>query len=432
MIDHAVSPCVDFYQYANGGWLRRAVIQPHDTAALHLWRLTRNDNIGVFNDMAHRTQAMLLRLLTTAQASAATTSDPETRVVGTFYGSCLSALQVGTSAERAWQCYAITDTLLRPALGHLYARAMLSPATRHRALAFVASLRAALQSHLQATPFMHDSTRAYALAKVAALTVALGAPEDGPDYTTLHLSPTDYEANLQTMHSFLWQQKLAAIGRPTPEAWRAPPYEINAAEHPDMLEIPAVLWQPPLFDATGDLATNYGGLGALIGHELLHGFGTVGRYFAANHVRFEWIFPADTAVFTQRLQRLVQQFNAFVSVAGPSKSDSVHVDGQHTLEENLADLGGLRVAYAAFQRALQEQPRKTMHGFTPEQRFFLAFANLHRLKLANGASGSDDAHAPAQFRVNGPLANMPEFAQAFGCHAGDLMVRSPDERVDVW
>jgi putative endopeptidase len=284
---------------------------------------------------------------------------------------------------------------------------------------------------------MGDSTRAYALNKLAALSIQVGTPDSIPDYTKLALNPTDYTKNRQAIQSFKWQLQMACIGqKDKQDAWLFDAYRINAAEHndADMLEIPSVLWQPPLFNPTGDIAANYGGIGALIGHELMHGYGTYGRYFGAHHVRLDWIFPPDTAAFTQRIQRLEQQFDAFLIRPGQGYLPPRYVDGKQTLEEDLADVGGLRIAYDAFEQAMRGKPRTTVHGRTPDQRFFLAFANLHRSKsvLPPDKVRYDDAHAPERFRVNGAVSNMPEFAKAFGCQAGDPMVRSQKDRVEIW
>jgi putative endopeptidase len=330
-----------------------------------------------------------------------------------------------------------TDTLLSPALGALYTRTIMTPAVRKSAVVLTNELRSALDARLRASRWMGDSTRSYALEKLSALRMQVGTPDSMPDYASLTLSPTDYSQNRKAIQELRWRQHIAGIGHAVSEAeWQFAAYRINAAEHneSDMLEIPAVLWQPPLFAPTGDAAENYGGIGALVGHEMMHGFGTYGRYFGAHHVELNWIFPPDTAAFTQRTERLAEQFDAFVLSADSTSIDSIHVDGHRTLEEDLADLAGLQVAYDAFESATRNQPRQTIHGFTPEQRFFLAFANLHRVVLTPLAMRQvrADSHAPDQFRVNGTVSNMPAFANAFGCHEGDAMVRMPSRRVEIW
>jgi putative endopeptidase len=395
------------------------------------------DHLGLFNELAHQTQTKLLHILTRAQAEAPTTADPITRVVGTFYGSCLTFNRSLPEAIREQRCFAATDSALRPALGQLFTRAILPPSSKTLAETFATTLRTALRAKLQHSQWMGDSTRTYALTKLAALSIQVGTPDSIPDYTKLTLSPTNYTQNRLAIQTFKWQLRVTAIGRANTQGkWLFSAYGINAAEHneTDMLEIPSVLWQFPLFDPNGDVAANYGGIGALIGHEMMHGFGTRGRYFGAHQVRLNWIFPPDTAAFTDRIQRLAQQFDAFVIRPSDGTAPPLHVDGKRSLEEDLADVGGLRIAYDAFMQAMRDRPRTPINGFTPEQRFFLAFANLHRSQsvLPPAQRRYNDVHPPDRFRVNGAVSNMPEFAKAFGCKAGDPMVRAADQRVEIW
>jgi putative endopeptidase len=278
------------------------------------------------------------------------------------------------------------------------------------------------------------------LRKIARYTEQIGAPPLTTDYRLLDLSPTDYAHNRQVIKDFLYQQRLNAIGE-TQESWMFRPYVLNATEHESnaTIEVPAVLWTPPLYDVHGDPAANYGALGMLLSHEYMHAFGTV------NHV---WLDTRDDSAFTARTHRLVQQADAY-TITTPS-GDVQHLDGTRLLEENLADLEGVRVAYDAFMQitsaqttsaqttsaqamsAAQPPTVSTSSVSTPAQRFFLAFANLMREKPVPTRALANDFHAPDAFRVNGPLANMPEFAHAFGCHAGDPMVRPARQRVELW
>jgi putative endopeptidase len=287
-------------------------------------------------------------------------------------------------------------------------------------MAFMRSIHAAVERRLRQASWPSDSTRAHVLRKIAQYTEQIGAPPLTTDYSTLDLSATDYAHNRQAIKDFLYQQQLKAIGD-NHESWMFRPYVLNATENESnsAVEVPAVLWTSPLYDPTGDPAANYGALGMLVSHEFMHAFGTVNRV---------WLDTRDESTFTARTQRLVQQANAY-AITMPN-GEVRHLDGMHTLEENLADLDGIRVAYDAFLHTGAVNTNASHTGFTPAQRFFLAFANLMREKEVR--EHANDTHAPKEFRVNGTLSNMPEFAQAFGCKDGDPMVRPISQRVEVW
>jgi len=192
---------------------------------------------------------------------------------------------------------------------------------------------------------------------------------------------------------------------------------------------PAGILQPPFFDAQADDAVNYGGIGAVIGHEMTHGFDDQGRKSDADGNLKDWWTPADAEKYNVRSKLVETQYDGYVAI------DTLHVNGKLTLGENTADLGGLAVAYHALEHALEGKPRPLIDGFTPEQRFFLSYANVWRAKYRPEALRMQIAtnpHSPAQWRVNGPLSNLPEFAQAWGCKAGDAMVRGDSLQVRIW
>jgi putative endopeptidase len=220
------------------------------------------------------------------------------------------------------------------------------------------------------------------------------------------------------LKAFLYRQQLNAIGHAT-EGWMFHPWVINSTESEGnaVVEVPAVLWQPPLFDTMADPAQNYGALGVLVSHEFMHAFGYVNR---------AWLDPNDLAPFTARIQRLITEADAYTFPGRDGQPQ--HLDGKKTLEENLADLNGVRAAYNAFVYA--EPPHALKN--TNASQFFLSFANLMREKRIHEAPSANDWHAPERFRVNGSLANLPEFALAFGCKAGDPMVRPATQRVEIW
>jgi putative endopeptidase len=196
-----------------------------------------------------------------------------------------------------------------------------------------------------------------------------------------------------------------------------------------VLTYPAAKFQPPFFDPQADDAVNYGALGSTIGHEISHGFDDEGRQYDARGNRRDWWTAEDAARFNARAERMVAQYNGYVAV------DTVHINGKLTLGENIADLGGVTLSYYALQRALRGKPRTSIDGLTPEQRFFISWAQNWRETSRDTrllTQVRTDPHSPSRFRVIGPLSNMPEFARAFGCRPGDPMVRADDVRVELW
>jgi predicted metalloendopeptidase len=303
-IDASVSPCVDFYQYAVGGWLERTTVTPTDTAADHIWGITTvRDRVGIFSEIAQHTRGTLLHVLEQAQAEAVKTTDPIVRVVGNFYGSCMNAPATDDAgqplsiAAHQWQCFGATDSLLAPALGALYTRTMLPPSRRAQAEAFGKTLTVAVKHRITQATWLSDSSRANALHKLAGYTIQIGAPPLTEDYGPLTLSATDYTKNRQALKDFLYREQLNTIGHAT-EGWNFKPWVINSTEHEStkVVELSAVMWQPPLFDFGGDPAVNYGALGVLISHEFMHAFGNVNR---------AWLDPDYQKKFSSSFQRLM-------------------------------------------------------------------------------------------------------------------------------
>ena len=231
---------------------------------------------------------------------------------------------------------------------------------------------------------------------------------------------------------FEFRRNLDKLGKPiNRKEWGMAPQIVNAYYNPLLNEVvfPAGILQPPFFDFTIDDAVNYGAMGAVIGHELLHGFDDQGRKFDAQGSMTNWWTQEDEEKFTERSQRLIDQFNSYVV------AEDTHVNGELTLGENIADLGGLTMAYYALQLALGDSGRERIDGFTPEQRFFLSWAQVWRRNVREEAlklQVNTDPHAPARYRINGPTANMPEFYEAFGCEDGDGMVNPTNTRVTIW
>jgi putative endopeptidase len=224
------------------------------------------------------------------------------------------------------------------------------------------------------------------------------------------------------------------IGKPVDRAeWSMTPPTVNAYFNPTMNEIvfPAGILQPPFFDVTMDDAINYGAIGAVIGHEITHGYDDEGRHYDANGNLVEWWTEKDAKEFDGRAQKVVDEYNSFEALPG------LHVNGKLTLGENIADLGGVSIGYDALERALKKDPsrRKTIDGFTPEQRFFLSFAQLWRINIREAEQRrliTVDPHSPGRFRSVGPLMNFQEFYDAFDIKPGAKMYRAPELRAKIW
>jgi putative endopeptidase len=298
----------------------------------------------------------------------------------------------------------------------------------------VNNLRDALDRRIGALAWMGPETKRQANAKLAAFARKIGYPDRWRDYSALEVRPGSFYANQRRAADFALRRDLAKIGRPVDRAeWGMTPPTVNAYYNPSLNEIvfPAGILQPPFYNTNADDAVNYGAMGAVIGHEMTHGFDDQGRQFDAEGNLRDWWTPADAGAYKQRAQRVSDQFDAYTVV------DSVtHVNGKLTLGENIADLGGLTVAYEAMERAMAGKPRPApIDGLTPEQRFFMGWAQVWRelqTPQAERLQVNTDPHAPGRWRVNGPLANMPRFAQAFGCKPGDPMVRGDAVRAQIW
>jgi predicted metalloendopeptidase len=334
--------------------------------------------------------------------------------------------------ERWKRVLSTVDGSIGEALGQLYVAEYFPPAAKARALRLVGNIRAALRTRLQQVEWMDAPTRAAAVAKLDAFHVKIGYPDKWRDYHTLRVDRGPYVLNVFRADEFEVRRDLAKIGRPADRTeWQMTPPTVNAYYDSSMNEIvfPAGILQPPFFDEKADDALNYGGIGAVMGHEMTHGFDDQGRQFDARGNLSDWWSPASAARFQKLAAGIVRQFNAYVAI------DDLHVNGELTQGENIADLGGVKLAYAALQKALEGKPRTVIGGFTPEQRFFLSFASIWRENIRPEElrmQVNTDPHSPPRFRVNGPLSNLPEFARAFHVPEGAPMRRPDDERVVIW
>jgi len=347
-----------------------------------------------------------------------------------FYGQILE----GTPEQQPrWKrMVSATDEAMGEILGRLYVERSFPPEAKARALELVGNLRAALAERIRRLPWLGGPAREQALAKLDAMAVKVGYPDRWRDYSALKVDRRSHVGNVLAARTFAFERDLAKLGRPVDRAeWGVSPVTNNAFYDDSLNEIcfPAGILQPPYFDPGADDAANYGNIGATIGHEMTHGFDDEGRHYDARGNLRDWWSPGEAAAFSARAELMVRQFDRYQPLSGLS------INGKATLGENIADLGGLKLAFDAFTLSRKARPAAVIGGFTPEQRFFLAYAGSWRTKVREEALREalmTDPHAPAKYRVNGPLSNLPEFHEAFGIKAGEPMWRPVAERPVIW
>lgn len=362
--------------------------------------------------------------------AAGTLSSPFVNEAFTFSQNLTGAKE---QLPRYKRCIASTDRALGEALGKAYVAKYFTPQAKARANAMVNNIKAEFRTRLASRTWMSDSTRNMAYRKLDAFVQKIGYPDKWKDYTALQIAPgASYYENALAVTAFNNADDVARINKPVDRSrWGMTPPTVNAYYNPLMNEIvfPAGIMQPPFFDPNADDAVNYGGMGAVIGHEMSHGFDDEGAQFDAQGNLKTWFTKADLASFKAKTDAYAAEFDQNTIL------DSLHVNGKLTNGENIADLGGLTIAYAAMEKALGNKPRKKIDGFTPEQRFFLAWAQIWRSNTTPEAARTriaTDPHSPALWRVNTPLSNMPEFAKAWGCTIGAPMARPAADAVVIW
>ena len=348
-----------------------------------------------------------------------------------FFSKALSGQQ--EQKPRWKRAMAMVEAALGEAVGEVYVGKFFAGEAKTRALDVVESVRGALEARLHEVEWMQGATREKALEKMQGFGVKIGYPDKWIDYTTLEVRAGDHLGNVQRARAFEHRRAMGFADAPTDKTrWLMLPQQINAYYHPNLNEIvfPAAILQPPFFDATADEAVNFGSFGAVVGHEMTHGFDDQGCQYNAKGNLENWWAKADKEEYEKRVDVQVQQ-------AAKQRVHGKELNGKLTCGENIADLGGLKLALRALrQRAAAaggEAPK--INGFTAEQRFFLAWAQVwrenvskeHALKML-----TVDPHGPNQYRTNGPLANMPEFHAAFGIKDGASMCVAAEERVDIW
>jgi putative endopeptidase len=340
-----------------------------------------------------------------------------------------------TENRPRWKrCLSETDRDIGEALGKAYVDKTFSPEARARARAIIGDIRDAFGDRLRHLTWMSDATRSQALNKLVRMREKVGYPDVWRDYTRLRVDDGAFVLNVFGARSFSWQRVKDRPGTPVDTTeWIMTPPTVNAYNDitKNEMAFPAGALEPQTFDVHADDAANYGSLGAgWAGHELTHGFDDQGRHYDEHGNLRDWWTSADSARFVQQADLLVRQFDEFIQV------DTLHVNGRLTLGENLADFGGLLTGYDAMERALVRDGRPGLiDGFTPEQRFFISYAQgwrAHARPAFLRLIRLTDVHAPDQWRVIGPLSDMPQFAQAFHCHPGDRMVRPDSLVARIW
>lgn len=324
------------------------------------------------------------------------------------------------------------DNGLGEALGEVYVKKYFSEDAKKRCLEMVNNMQAVYRERINNLDWMSDSTKKQAIAKLDVFITKIGYPDKFRDYSKLTITRDSYARNVLAANEFAFNIMIDKLGKPVDKTeWGMTPYTVNAYYNPTINEIvfPAGILQFPFFDPEVDDAINYGGIGAVIGHEMTHGFDDQGCQFDKDGNLKNWWSPEDYKRFKEKTGAIVNQYNAFTVL------DTVHVNGELTLGENIADLGGLSIAYDAYSRTEEAKKNAEIDGFTAKQRFFFGWAQVWRQNITKENLMQrivTDPHSPGVYRTNGPLMNMTEFYEAFGVKEGDKMWRPESERVKVW
>ncbi len=332
-----------------------------------------------------------------------------------------------------WQrMSSLVDGNLGDLLGQLYVKQYFNDAAKQRMISLVKNIQSTFRSRINGLDWMTDSTKQQALGKLDAIVNKIAFPDKWEAYPGVVTTSNDLLANLQSINEFEYNKMVSRMGKPVDKTeWGMTPPTINAYYNPANNEIafPAGILQFPFFDFGADDAVNYGGIAAVIGHELTHGFDDEGRQYAADGNLKEWWTKADETKFNERADKVAAQYDAF------TVNDSIHVNGRLTLGENLADLGGLNIAYEAFKNTPEGKSDKKIDGFTPDQRFFLSWAQVWRANITPEFAAQlvvVDPHSPGMYRCNGPVSNIDAWYKAFDVKEGDAMYKPESARIKVW
>ncbi|HVP60093.1 MAG TPA: M13 family metallopeptidase [Myxococcaceae bacterium] len=335
-------------------------------------------------------------------------------------------------APRWKRCVRWVDRDLGEALGQQFVQKNFSPELKQKAVEMVRLIEREMEDDLRTLDWMSPPTRARALEKMAAMANKIGYPDRWRDYASIRLARDDFHGNVGRSLRFESARQLARIGKPVDHGeWDITPQTVNAYYSPTMndMNFPAAVLQPPLFDPKMDAAPGYGNTGGTIGHELTHGFDDEGRQFDAQGNLKDWWTQEDAAEFTRRASCISDQYSSYIAV------DDIHVNGRLTLGEDVADLGGLILAYRAWKAATASQGLAPADGLTPEQRFFVGYAQWDCANIRPQTMrllARTNPHSPPKYRVNGLVVNMPQFSQAFSCKPGQPMTKPPEKVCKVW
>ena len=324
------------------------------------------------------------------------------------------------------------NSALGEMVGKVYVEKHFSPEAKERMVTMVKNLLKAYAESIKKLDWMSADTKKQALAKVDKFMIKIGYPDKWRDYTSLKIAKNDLYGNATRASEFEYQRNLNKLGRPVDRTeWGMTPQTVNAYYNPSLNEIvfPAAILQPPFFDLKADDAVNYGGIGAVIGHEISHGFDDQGSAYDGDGVMKNWWTPADLTAFKAKTGALVAQYSGFKAFP------DLNVNGEFTLGENIGDLGGLSIAIKAYKETLGGKEAPVMDGFTGMQRFFLGWGQVWGEKAREEAVRSQiarDPHSPAKFRINGVVRNVPEFYEAFKIKPTDSLYLAPEKRVKIW
>jgi putative endopeptidase len=327
---------------------------------------------------------------------------------------------------------ALTDAQLGDALGQLYVKKYFPPESKQRILDLVNNLQQTYKDRIQALNWMSDSTKQKAIIKLNAIAKKIGYPDKWKDYSSIDISRDNIIQNLKNTGHYIYQYNINKIGKPVDRSeWFMTPPTIDAYYNQFVNDInfPAGILQPPFFYADGDDALNYGAIGIVIGHEMTHGFDDQGRLYDAKGNLSNWWLPADSANFRKKADLVVNQYNHSFVI------DTLHINGELTQGENIADIGGMTIAYEAFKKTDEGKSDTKIDGLTPDQRFFMAYAELWRSKTRPERLRTQvmtNPHSTPQYRTNNPMSDLPAFYTAFNVKPGDKMYMPDSTRAQVW
>lgn len=358
------------------------------------------------------------------------TSDAVGQELFNFQGTALNGIKVRKPRwERVWRTI---EENLGEALGELYVAKAFKPEAKERMMKMVKNLQDVFRERIQKLDWMSAETKAKATSKLNKFMVKIGYPDKWRDYSKLEINGTSYLENVLAARGFEYHRNLNKVGKPVDRAeWGMSPQTVNAYYNPSLNEIvfPAGILQPPFFDMNADDAVIYGAIGAVIGHEMTHGFDDQGSGYDEDGNFKKWWTNEDSLKFAAKTKQIEEQFNKYTIL------DTVHVKGGLTLGENIADLGGLSIGLDALKRTEQAKKNELIDGMTYEQRFFMSWANAWKNNTTNEAmiqQISTDPHSPEEWRANGPVTHFAEFYKAFGIKEGGKMFRPEKERVIIW